>query len=181
MLERLNLHPRYHLVLVVFNGYLRQRRKLLLREPRQLDVVTDRLHFGQQFHQRIVIHFRQLRKSVIGDHVRRLSLIGVIVLVVNRELWIPQHDRSVQASVAAHHQTAPLRHHDGLADAVTVQNSSNRRNLGRGMDVRIVGVPLLIQFGHRNHLLESAKYSHRCSADYTPLAYMSTHNRLATE
>ena len=143
MLERLNLHARHRLHVVL---------RLLLVEPGNLVV-----HKAGEFHveawvtladgfddalQVILVQLCQFGEAVVGEQVREFLGLARVVLIIHRHLLRAHEQCSFQPPVSANDQPAALAHGDRPAPALLLNDGGEKLNLMRAMPVRIHRVRL---------------------------------------
>ena len=138
MLERLNLHARngFH---VVLRHLVVETRDLVLHEAREFHV-EGRVALADAFDdalQIVLIQFREFREAVVGQQVREFLRLATVILKIDRHFLRAHEQRGLEATVAAHDQTAAFAHRNRPAPPLVLNDRRKKLDLMRAVPVRI--------------------------------------------
>ena len=143
MLERLNLHARHRLH-VVLGHLVVETRDFVFHEAGEFHVErriarTDAFDDALQI---VLVQFGEFREAVVGEQVCQLLGIARVVLIIHGHLLRAHQQRGFEATVAAHDEPAALAHGDWPAPALLLNDGCEKLNLMRAVPVRIDRVRL---------------------------------------
>ncbi len=143
MLERLNLHARHRLH-VILRLLIVETGNFVLHEAGQFHVEA-RIALADAFNhtlQVILIQLREFREAVIGEKVGEFLRLARVVLIIHRHLLSTHEQRGLKATVPADDQPTALAHGDRPAPALFLNDGGQKLNLMRAVPVRIHRVRL---------------------------------------
>ena len=123
MLERLNLHARHRLH-VVLGHLVVEPRNFVLHEAGEFHVErriarTDAFDDALQI---VLIQFRKFREAVVGEQVCQLLRVACVVLIIHGHLLRTHQQRGFETPVTANDQPAALAHRDRPTPALLLND-----------------------------------------------------------